>query len=105
MITILEQNKISMKYWIVMEKKVIEMGYKACRVRVENINTLRLTQNDHHFPDNIFKCIFFNENVWISIQISLKFVFKHPINNNTPLVQIMARHQPDNKPLSEPMMA
>ena len=30
---------------------------------------------------DIFKCIFFNENVWISIQISLKFVPKGPINN------------------------
>ena len=27
-----------------------------------------------HFPDNFFKCIFFNENVWISIKISPKFV-------------------------------
>ena len=31
--------------------------------------------------DNIFKCIFLNENVWISIKISLKFVLKGPINN------------------------
>ena len=27
-----------------------------------------------HFSDDIFKCIFLNENVWISIKISLKFV-------------------------------
>ena len=34
-----------------------------------------------HFPDDILKCIFCNENVRISIKISLKFVPKGPINN------------------------
>ena len=40
--------------------------------------------------DNIFKCIFLNENTWISIEISLKFVPKGPINNILALFQIMA---------------
>ena len=56
---------------------------------VLSFNTLRLRQNGLHFPD-IFKCIFLNENVWISIKISLKFVPKDPINNIPPLVEIMA---------------
>ena len=30
-------------------------------------NTLRLRRNIHHFADDIFKCIFMNENMWISI--------------------------------------
>ena len=38
------------------------------------INTVRQRQNGRHFPDDIFKCIFLNESVWISINISLKFV-------------------------------
>ena len=54
------------------------------------INTLRPRQNGHHFPDDIFKRIFLNENVWISIAISLKFVPKVPIDTNPALVQIMA---------------
>ena len=33
-------------------------------------------QNDRHFADDIFKYIFINENVWISIKISLRFVPK-----------------------------
>ena len=37
-----------------------------------------------------FKCIFLNENVRISIKISLKFVAKDPINNIPALVQIIA---------------
>ena len=65
-------------------------------------NTLRPTQNRNHFADDIFKGIFFNENVWIPIRISLKFVPLGPINNILALVQIMAWGHPGNEPLSEP---
>ena len=68
------------------------------------VNTLRPRQNGHHFPDYIFKRIFLNENVWILVSISLKFV---PVgqNDNIPaLVQIMAWRRTGDKPLSEPMM-
>ena len=67
-------------------------------------NTLRPRQNGRHFPDEIFKCIFLNENAWISIKISLKFVPDDPINNIQALVQIMVWRQQGDKPLSEPMM-
>ena len=50
---------------------------------------LRPKSNGRHFPDDIFKCIFLNENIWIWIQISLKFVPKSPA-----LVQIMAWRRP-----------
>ena len=69
------------------------------------VNTLRPRQNGRHFPDDIFKWIFLNENVWILIKIALKFVPKVPINNIPALVQIMAWRQTGDKPLSEPMMA
>ena len=68
------------------------------------INTLRPRQNGCHFADDKFKCIFLNENVWIPIEISLKFVPKGSINNNPALFQIMAWRRPGDKPLSEPMM-
>ena len=67
-------------------------------------NTLRPRQNGRHFPDDIFKWIFLNENVWIPIKISLKFIPKGPINNIAALVQIMAWRRSGDKPLSEPMM-
>ena len=54
------------------------------------------------FPDDVFKCIFFNENVSISIKISLKFVPKGAINNTSALAQIMAWRRPGDKSLSEP---
>ena len=67
-------------------------------------NTLRLRQNGRRFADDIFKCIFLNENVWIPIKISLKFVPKGQINKIQVLVQIMAWRRPGDKPLSEQMM-
>ena len=52
----------------------------------------------------ICSLIFLNENVRISIKISLKFVTKGPIYNNPELVQIMAWRRSGDKPLSQPMM-
>ena len=69
-----------------------------------SIDSLWLRQNSRQFPHNILKCIFLNENIWILINISLKFIPKCPINNIPALVQIMAWRQPGNKPLSEPMI-
>ena len=69
-----------------------------------SVNTLRPRQNGRHFQDDTFKPIFFNENIRISIKISLKFVPKVPINNISSLVQIMAWRRPGDKPLSEPIM-
>ena len=75
---------------------------------VENVvcvfNTLRPRQNGRPFADDTFKRIFLNENVRISIKISLKFVPKGPINYNQPLVQVMAWRRSGDKPLSEPIM-
>ena len=70
----------------------------------KGFNTLRLRQNGCHLPDGIFKYIFLNENVWLLIKVSLKFVPKGPISNNTALVQIMAWRRPGDKSLSEPMV-
>ena len=55
--------------------------------------------------DNIFKCIFLNENVRILIKISLKFVPKDPIDNKSALVQVMAWRQIGARPLPESVMA
>ena len=68
------------------------------------VNTLRPRQNGHRFPDDFFKRIFMNENVWVLIKISLKFVPEGSISNIPALVQIMAWRRPGDKPLSEPMV-
>ena len=66
-----------------------------------------LVQNEllTHWGRDKMAAIFLNENVWISIKISRKFVSNGPINNIPALVQIMAWRWSGNKPLSKPMMA
>ena len=54
--------------------------------------------------DDIFKPIFLNENLKITIQISLKFVLRSPIDNKPALVQVTAWRRTGDKPLSEPML-
>ena len=59
---------------------------QAMKLRISCTNLLilyhflKLRRNEQHFAEDIFKRIFFNENVWISIKISLKFVPKGPIH-------------------------
>ena len=52
----------------------------------------------------IWKCIFMNENAWISIKISLKIIPKGPVDKMAGLVKIMAWRWTGDKPLYEPMM-
>ena len=85
----------------------IQFQFRTMHLKCINhtsFHTLRPRQNGRHFVDDIFKCIFVNENLWIPITIILKFVPKGPINNIPSLVQIMAWRRPGDKPLSEPMM-
>ena len=65
---------------------------------------LRPHQNGRKFGDNILKCIFVNENVWISIRISLNFVPRDQIDDIPVLTQIMDWRRPGDKPLPKPMM-
>ena len=63
------------------------------------LNTFGVEQYVCHFVD-IFKYIFFKENLFILIQISLKFVIKHLINNQImALFQVMALCKTGSKPL------
>ena len=59
------------------------------------VNTWSPRQNGRHFADDIFDCIFWNENVWITIKISLNCVPKCPIKK--------AWRRSGDTPLSEPM--
>ena len=79
------------------EPMMVNLLTHICVTRSQWVNTMRLRQKGSHFADDIFKCIFLNENVWISIKVSLKFLPKGPIPNIPPLVQIMAWRRPGNK--------
>ena len=78
------------------------------------IDPRNLTQGLHitHIPldkmaailaDDIFNCIFLNENDKIPIQISLKYVPMSPIDNKPVSVQIMSWRRAGDKPLPELM--
>ena len=56
------------------------------------------------FRRRLFQMYFSNENIWISINISLKFVPSGRIKNIPALVPILAWRRLGNKPLSEPMI-
>ena len=95
-------GKMSSLYWIRAQgisNHVIDLvllDYSGFSTRW--FNPLKPRQNGCHFPDDIFKCIFLNENVPIS------FGPKGLINNIPALVQIMAWRRPGDKPFSEPLM-
>ena len=61
-------------------------------------------QKGRHFADNIFRRIFLNENIRISIQFSPNFVPKGPIDNKPALVQVIDCRLFGAKPLPEPMV-
>ena len=67
------------------------------------LNSPRPGQNDRHFVDDIFKCIFTNRRFWISIRIPLKFVPRGPLDNTSALVHVMHWRRTDDKTLPEPM--
>ena len=68
------------------------------------INSSPPGQHGRRLEDDIFRCIFVNENICILLKMSLKFVPRGPIDNNPVLVQIMAWRRIGDKPLSEPML-
>ena len=94
---------------------ILLIWFKWADIRIYSVVDVDATgnksiQHDEHiqaetkwptFPDDIFKCIFLNENVWILIKISLNFFPKVRISNIPALVQIMAWRWLGNKPLSE----
>ena len=53
---------------------------------------------------DIFKRVFLDENVRISIQIPLKFVPKGSNGNKLAVVQVMAWCRIGDKPISEPIL-
>ena len=62
--------KVLRRIWVKSITTIPQQNTTKCQL----FNTLRPRQNGRHFPDDIFKHIFLNENVGISIQILLKFV-------------------------------
>ena len=82
-----------------MSFKVATDIWRDISLHFKNVNTLRWRQNGCYFQVHFLEWKCMN-----SINVSLKFISKCPINNIPVLVHIMAWHRPSNKPISEPMM-
>ena len=104
----LRLKAISRNFKMVQNKQTKKRNTKLQRSLLlsymHQFNTLRPRQNVRYFAENTFKRIFLNENVVISIKISLKFIPKGPISYILTLLQIMVWRRPGDKPLSEPMI-
>ena len=91
---------------------IVGSGWTRCVI----ISELIFHDEQYHFGQRVlnwlsqrkncrhFKYVFYNNTVWISLEISLKFVPKVRFNSIPPLVQIMAWRRPGDNPLYEPMM-
>ena len=75
-----------------------------CQDNLPTWSHLPLNKMATIFADDIFKWIFLNQYGRFSIQISLKFVPKSPIDNKPALVQVMAWCRTGDEPLPESMM-
>ena len=81
------------------------MPWLSIPFRLPGLTHLPLAKKAAILADDIFKCSLLNENDRISIQISLKFVPRNPIDNKPAMIQVMAWRWIGDKPLPAPMMA
>ena len=82
---------VALKFWIrgiflVFDTEYMTACHLLMNIGLDIFNTLMPRQNRSPFADDIFKCIFLNENVWISVDISLKFIRKGLIDHIPALV-------------------
>ena len=103
-IIFIEENAFQNVVHNVLMQKTCNSGVSGMELHLFCINTLRPRQNGQHLPDGIFNCILLNQNVQISMRISLMFIPKGSINNIPALDLIMASHHSGEKPLSRPMV-
>ena len=91
-----DQNSIQMNGWFILAIQLFKIHVGLANLyhlynwmkstdtdayQPDELNSLRPRQNRRYNADDIFKCIFLKENVWIPTTISLKFVPKGPISN------------------------
>ena len=90
------------------QKRIMLWQYQlrvcVCPVERFHFDKLRPIKKFRHFADDIFKCVFLNENIWISLKMSLKFVPKFRIYKIQAFVQIMVWRRQGDKPFWGPTL-
>ena len=87
---------------------ITQVGHTTATTSIKHtypLTHLSLDKMSAILADDIFKCIFLNENYGIPIRISLKFVPMSLIDNKEALVQVMAWRRTGDKPWPEPMLS
>ena len=94
---------------VIRQQTINSLGPGRCGSNFKSVLSTHVT----HLPldkmaansaDDNFGWIFLNENDRILIPISLKFVPKSPIDNESALIQVMAWCRTGDKPLLETML-
>ena len=65
----------------------------------------RLNKMTDNLADDIFRCNFVNENIWMLNKISSKYVWECQIDNKSTLIRVTAWRRAGDKPSPEPMDA
>ena len=89
---------------VIMLRRLYRQQTRVCVDFKADLTHLPMDKMAAILADDIFKRIFLNDNVRISIQISLKFVPRGSINNKPALIQVMAWRRTGDKPLPEEML-
>ena len=77
---------VSLKMMLKKQSSCEWSGIPWCSWDITVLSSFLPGQNDRHFTDDIFRCIFVNEKFCNFIKISLKFVPMGPIDNHPALV-------------------
>ena len=78
------------RLWVLCKHNLI-LNFNVLAIKGEQYHSRTFCR---HFTDDVFKCIFTNDNKWTSLKIPLKFVPNVWINNIPALVRIMAWRRP-----------
>ena len=68
--------KIIQGWLLITYDNTLMVNFRTYITRPYLVNTLRSRQNGNRFTDNIFKCIFFNENVGIRLKFHWRLFLK-----------------------------
>ena len=95
----LEVYRMTTKHMVRLRAYVNKVSYYMIGIGKWQFHTLRPRQSGRHFSDDIFKCIFFNEEFEFRLKCHWNLFIR---SSNIPaLIQTMGRRRPGDKPLSE----
>ena len=96
----LDVYRMTTKHIVRLRAYVNNLSHHMIAIGKWQFHTLRPRQSGRHFSDDIFRCIFFNEEFELRLKCHCNLFIG---SNNIPaLVQTMNRRRPGDKPLSEP---